>query len=914
MSSEVYVEMACNGLFGVGNNGMINPPDLKKSFSLSVVEIRTFDRDVYGLLIDIEMLIGLAKHLPEDSNRSFQALYTVHDVVNTIKLDDKMSYRDASEIAKKFFAMKNGDSQHLVHAMGHCHIDSAWLWSYPETIRKCARSWASTIRLMQTYPDFTFVCSQAQQYDWVKKHYPELYNQIKHYVKEGRFIPVGGAWVEMDGNLPSGESFIRQFLYGQRFFLQEFNIKCQEFWLPDTFGYSAQLPQILNHVGIKRFVTQKLSWNLVNKFPHHTFHWEGIDGSEVIAHFPPGESYNMMGNIDELLKTVNNFEDKGRSNHSLFLFGYGDGGQGPTEEMLEKLKRVANVDGCPIVQMSSPDDYFHAVEANEADNLNRWVGELYLELHNGTYTTQAKTKEKNRKCEVLLHDIEFLASLAISRNQGNVYPSEDLQHLWQLLMLNQFHDVLPGSSIQEVYKDAATYYKEIETTGKRLIGDSLKTIFPLEVGSDDVTAVINTVGWSRNEVISLSMNNTVNSPARKKIKDDTSQTDAYGNTLIMVNVPSYGYSIDLDRDSINGPAKVGITRDHEYHFLKNCCITAYIDSLGRIVKLIHNKSGKNAIADDCYGNQFVIFDDRPLYWDAWDVMDYHLETRKPVEHPIQLTKILDEGPLRASVEVSVKISDQSYIKQVISLDAGSPYLRFDTEVHWYENRKFLKVEFPVNVCSMQATYEIQSGHFQRPTHFNTSWDWAKYEVCSHRWADLSEYNWGVSILNDSKYGFSTLKNVMRLSLLRSPKAPDDKADMGVHRFAYALMPHTGTFQDAGVIQQAYNMNFPLRLHSISKMESVPISSFSFFQLDTPAVILETIKKSEDCNNVLVLRFYEAFGSRTSLTLTTRVSLKRAILSNGMEEPLEDSKCLLRTDGSIKLNFKPFEIQTLLCYL
>ncbi|KAK3097644.1 hypothetical protein FSP39_011690 [Pinctada imbricata] len=762
---QFYVEMACNGLFGAGNNGLINPPDVNKMFTLSQAELAVFDRLVYNLQVDIKLLHDMAKLLPEDIERGYQALYTVNSMINLIDFEDRSTMQSAHQKAESFFKEGNGASQHTLYAMGHAHIDTAWLWPYAETIRKCARSWVTTIRLMEDNPNFIFTCSQAQQYEWLKSHYPGLYKQIQHFVKKGQFIPVGGSWVEMDGNIPSGEAFVRQFLYGQRFFQKEFQIKCKE---------------------------------------HHTFWWEGIDGSRVLSHFPPGDCYTMKCEVKEMLFSMKNYQDKGRSPRSVYLFGHGDGGQGPTEDMLEVLKRVGNVDGLPRVKMSTPDDYFSEVEHSDKENLCTWRGELYLELHNGTYTTHAKVKQRNRLCEFLLHDVEFLSSVAaILSNHAFKYPQQQLHKLWKLLLLNQFHDVLPGSSIGIVYDDAHTYYKEIMKSCKSLTQEALKGLTGSPGAVRQTPSVINTIGWTRREVIQLP-ESSERSPAKKKTKtdiDQLTQIDSFGNTLAIVDAPSYGFTTDLYTEEVVTPATVTRHQDRDGHFiLQNGVLRAFVDNLGRITELYIDGQG-----------------------------------RKPLEYALQQAMILDEGPLRASLQLSIKISDKSYLKQIISLDAGSPYLKFDTEVHWHESHKFLKAEFATSIHSNNATYEIQYGHLQRTNHNNTSWDWAQFEgtnpswggwggvggdrggngvkyeiqyghlqrtnqnntlwdwaqfeVCGHKWADISEYGSGAAILNDSHYGYYIKDGVMRLSLLRSPKAPDEQADMGVHKFKYAFMPH-----------------------------------------------------------------------------------------------------------------------------
>uniref|UniRef100_A0A452TDN2 Mannosidase alpha class 2C member 1 n=1 Tax=Ursus maritimus TaxID=29073 RepID=A0A452TDN2_URSMA len=595
-SLTIYVEVACNGLLGAGKGTMIAAPDPEKMFRVSRAELAVFCRDVHRLLVDLELLLGIAKGLGEDNQRSFQALYTANQMVNVCDPAQPETFPVAQALASRFFGQRGGESQHTIHAMGHCHIDTAWLWPFKETVRKCARSWATAVQLMEQNPDFIFVCSQAQQLEWVKSHYPGLHARLQEFACRGQFVPVGGTWVEMDGNLPSGEAMVRQFLQGQNFFRQEFGKMCSEFWLPDTFGYSAQLPQIMRSCGIRHFLTQKLSWNLVNSFPHHTFFWEGLDGSRVLAHFPPGDSYGMQGSVEEVLKTVVKNRDKGRTNHSAFLFGFGDGGGGPTQTMVDRLKRLHNTDGLPRVQLSSPGRLFSALES-DSGQLCAWVGELFLELHNGTYTTHAQIKKGNRECERILHDVELLSSLAVARSAQFLYPAAQLQDLWRLLLLNQFHDVVTGSCIQLVAEEAMCHYEgEV---------DALPAAVPDVRGG-------------------------ASSPA-------------------LVTVPSMGYASAPAPTSLQPPQTqqpVFVVQETDGSVtLDNGIIRVRLDPTGCLTSLVLVASGREAIAEGAVGNQFVLFDDVPLYWDAWDVMDYHLETRLVPSGCWAL--LCSGGPLRA---------------------------------------------------------------------------------------------------------------------------------------------------------------------------------------------------------------------------------------------------------------------------
>ncbi|XP_011788244.1 PREDICTED: alpha-mannosidase 2C1 isoform X4 [Colobus angolensis palliatus] len=796
-SLTLYVEVACSGLLGAGKGSIIAAPDPEKMFQLSRAELAVFHRDVHMLLVDLELLLGIAK---------------------------------------------------------------------------------------------------AQQLEWVKSRYPGLHSRLQEFACRGQFVPVGGTWVEMDGNLPSGEAMVRQFLQGQNFFLQEFGKMCSEFWLPDTFGYSAQLPQIMHGCGIRRFLTQKLSWNLVNSFPHHTFFWEGLDGSRVLVHFPPGDSYVMQGSVEEVLKTVANNRDKGRANHSAFLFGFGDGGGGPTQTMLDRLKRLSNTDGLPRVQLSSPRQLFSALES-DSGQLCTWVGELFLELHNGTYTTHAQIKKGNRECERILHDVELLSSLALARSAQFLYPAAQLQHLWRLLLLNQFHDVVTGSCIQMVAEEAMCHYEDIRCHGNTLLSAAAAALCAGEPGPEGLL-IVNTLPWKRTEVMAL-------------------PKPGGAHSLALVTVPSMGYAPVPPPTSLQPllpqqPVFVVQETDGSVT-LDNGIIRVKLDPTGRLTSLVLVASGREAIAEGAVGNQFVLFDDVPLYWDAWDVMDYHLETRKPVLGQAGTLAVGTEGGLRGSAWFLLQISPNSRLSQEVVLDVGCPYVRFHTEVHWHEAHKFLKVEFPARVRSSQATYEIQFGHLQRPTHYNTSWDWARFEVWAHRWMDLSEHGFGLALLNNCKYGASVRGSILSLSLLRAPKAPDFTADMGRHEFTYALMPHKGSFQDAGVIQAAYSLNFPLL--ALPAPSPAPATSWSAFSLSSPAVVLETVKQAESSpqRRSLVLRLYEAHGSHVDCWLHLSLPVQEAILCDLLERPDPAGHLPLR-DSRLKLTFSPFQVLSLLLVL
>ena len=877
---ELYIEVACNGLFGLNI-----PAHNIRIGELLQAEIAVFDREAWNLYWDFKIVADMAEHLPANTPRGGQALYAANAVVNALTLEDRATWPAARKIANDFLKAKNGDGQHHLSAVGHAHIDTAWLWPIAETKRKCARSFSTAVRYMDEHPEYKFACSQAQQYEWMKDLYPPLFERIREKVAAGQFIPAGGTWVEPDCNIPSGESLIRQFLFGQRFFEQEFGMRCAEFWNPDVFGYSGTLPQIMRLAGIKYFLTQKLSWNQFNKPTSHTFIWEGIDGSQVLTHFPPTDTYNAMASVKEVLYNVSNFKDHERANESYMLFGYGDGGGGPTLSMLEQIRRMGDVDGLPHVDLRSPQEFFARCEA-DAKDLTVWSGELYFELHRGTYTSQARNKKFNRQCEFILHDIEFLSAIAFASSDYD-YPTDELASLWKRVLTNQFHDIIPGSSIGEVYQDSTVEYLEILQRGGMLREAALRALIDQDAAVPESVCAVNTLGVARTEVVEL--------PSGLR----SLQTVENGRALGVVSAPPMGYCINPVGSTPEVPAT--IAESAEQFTLENEFVRALFNYEGGLISLFDKRANRESIAPGQVANRFVLFDDNPVHWDAWDVDVFHLEKYMMVDGATS-ARVTERGPLRACIEFTYVLTNASILRQTVSLTALSPRLDFDTHVDWHERHKFLKVEFPLNIRAQNATYEIQFGHLQRPTHFNTSWDLARFEVSAHKWADLSETGFGVALLNDCKYGYSTHGNVMRLSLIRAPTHPDPEADQGEHSFRYALLPHAGMFQYAEVIEEAYRFNLPLIVFPGSSQPN----EMSFFQVDTPSVVIETVKKAEDSDD-LIVRLYEAHGGRGPVLLSTPLPVHSVALCNILEDEFRE---LTWENGGVQFEVTPFQIVTL----
>ena len=861
------VETACNHFGGVGE-------PFPGMGTLTTAEIAVFDREAWDLLMDYMVVAEMAEHVPRPSTRGAQALWTANAMTNTCNLDDRLTWPATRRLARAFLAARNGDGQHNLTAIGHAHIDTAWLWPLAETKRKCYRTFSTAIATMDLYPGYKFACSQAQQFDWIKQGQPKLFAKIRRKVKEGSFVPVGGSWVEPDCNIPSGESLVRQFLVGQRFFEQEFGIRCTECWIPDVFGYNGQLPQIICGVGITRFLTQKLSWNQTNKPHAHTFWWEGIDGSRVLTHFPPADNYSSYGNVREMIYVLNQHKDLERSNESIFLYGYGDGGGGPTWDMIEHLKRMRDLDGLPRVEFRSPKQFFDRLEA-EMKPLTAQVGELYLEAHRGTLTTQAKTKLLNRRCEEMLHDVEFLSAVT-----KGAYPTAELDRLWKLALLNQFHDIIPGSSITEVHDESTAQLKDVLARSGKLREAALRRIDVLAATTKDAPEkqpgqllVVNTLGFERREVVEIA-----GKPA-------------------IVTAPSMGFAVQRAATKTEHPVTVKETASG--FVLANEFIRATFRRDGHLTSLLDLRTDRETI--EGRANHFVLFDDIALAFDAWDVEVYHLEKRYDVAGATTC-RIVANHPLRVTLEFTFALSKTSSLKQRVSLDAVSPRLDFACEVDWHETAEFLKVEFPTTIRSDTATYEIQFGHIARSTRFNNSYDLARFEVCAHRWADLSEPGLGLAVLNDCKYGFGTQGNVMRLSLLRSPKYPDPVADMGRHQFRYALMPHAGDFRAAGVIPAAAAFNSPL----VTRKTQAPAGEHSFLSSSNPALVIDTVKKAED-SDALIVRLYEAHGSRGRATLRFDRKFKSAHRCNLLED---DAERLPLRSQLLPISYRPHEIISL----
>ena len=780
-----------------------------------------------------------------------------------------------------------------VTAVGHAHIDTAWLWPLRETIRKCARTFSTAVSLMEDFPEYRFVCSAAQHLAWIEERYPDLFARIAERVRTGQFVPVGGMWVEADCNLASGEALVRQIVFGKRYFADRFGVDCRELWLPDAFGYTAALPQIMAAAGVDWFVSQKLSWNETNRFPFHTFWWEGIDGTRVRAHFPPADTYNGVMSLRQLFRSA-------RAARSIYPYGHGDGGGGPTREMLEAARRVNDVNGAPMVALEPPAAFFAAVEADPAP-LPVWAGDLYLEKHRGTFTSQAGIKRGNRKGEAALQAAE-LWTAAIACGPGGTGQGaevrDELEAAWRLLLTNQFHDILPGSSIRWVTEEAEAQLAEVQRRADALSGDAL----------DALAASVDTSGFAGPAVVF--------NPApfaRREVVD-------IAGRLQMVEVPPLGWTTIGENGGSRTRSTAHMTdeRDRQVSagdgWMDNGRVRVEWDAGGCLTRMYDLDHGREVLAEGAVGNLFQLHEDRPKDYDAWDVDREYLDhvtdlvggaLTAPVEIAILEGDSVEEGGLRAAVRFR-RCFGQSVIDQTMVLTAGSRRVDFVTDVDWHEDHKFLKVAFPVAVHAPSARFEIQFGHLARPTHANTAFEQARFEVCAQRWADLSEAGFGVALLNDCKYGYDVRGHTIRLSLLRAPTAPDPLCDRGRHRFTYAVLPHGGDL--VPVIAAGYALGAPLQVRSPGPgCAGQRPPELSLIRVADPGFVVETVKAADDGRG-LIVRGYEALGGRRRIRLVPGVACTMAVRTDLLERDGDDIP--VDPGGAVELTVRPFELVTL----
>ncbi|MFD7232253.1 alpha-mannosidase [Streptomyces sp. NPDC059881] len=832
-------------------------------YRLTRMDLAVFEETVWQLVMDLEVLGELMPELPADSARRWEILRAVDRALDAVDLQDvKGTAAAARACLEGVLATPAQPSAHRISAVGHAHIDSAWLWPLRETVRKVARTTSNMTALLEDEPDFVFAMSQAQQWAWIKDYRPEVWAKVKKAVADGRFVPAGGMWVESDTNMPGSEAMARQFVHGKRFFLEEFGVENDEAWLPDTFGFAAGLPQIIKAAGSKWLLTQKISWSRTNTFPHHTFQWEGIDGTRIFTHFPPVDTYNCSMKGSEIAHAAKNFKDKGVARHSLAPTGWGDGGGGTTREMVAKAARMRDLEGAATVVWETPEEFFTKAEA-EYPNAPVWVGELYLELHRATLTSQAKTKQGNRRSEHLLREAELWAATAAVR-AGFPYPYEQLDRIWKTVLLHQFHDILPGSSIAWVHREAEKTYAAVAEELNGVVEAAQRAL----AGEGTAELVFNSAPHSRHGV-------AAGGAARP----------AEGGTSYL------------------------LPRDGGGHVLDNGLLRVETDERGLVVSVYDIGAEREAVAPGGAVNLLQIHPDFPNMWDAWDVDEFYRNTVTDLVDADAVEAV--EGSQTAAVRI-VRSFGESKVTQVLSLAPGAKRLDIDTEVDWHETEKFLKLAFPLDVHAERYASETQFGHFHRATHTNTSWEAAKFEACNHRFVHIGEPDWGVALVNDSTYGHDVTRSVrtsdagttttVRVSLLRAPRFPDPETDQGVHRFRHALVPGA-TIGDA--VREGYRVNLPERRATGADDGIAPLVT-----VDNDAVVVTAVKLADDGSGDVVVRFHESLGGRARATLTAGFQVARAEATDLLERPLPQAQEPQRAGDSVSVSLRPFELVTL----
>jgi len=874
---NIWADAGLNDLFG----------NLRNDGRVQTAAIAVCDDEMRALAFDFIVLHDFWQSAPKDTPRSKQIRHALQLVAATMIDFTPDEVKAARKILAPVLAKKNGDASLHISAIGHAHLDLAWLWPERETRRKGARTFATALELIDRYPEYIFGAPQPQLHQWMKEEHPRLYHKIKRAVKQGRIEPQGAMWVESDTNTPCGESLVRQLLYGKRFFKEEFGVEMDYLWLPDVFGYSASLPQILKLAGVDYFMTMKLSWSLINKFPHHSFRWQGIDGSQVLAHMLPEDNYNGPAAPRAILKIERDYLDADVSDQALMCYGIGDGGGGPGAEHLESLRRVENLAGLPPIRRETAAAFFPRW-AQDADSFATWVGELYLERHQGTFTTHARTKWYNRRLEQALRELEWTAAYA-SIAAGKAYPRKELLKMWQRVLFFQFHDILPGSSIKRVYDECKADYAEmLADIGKRLAQARRAVARKLDArGCAKPYMVSNSLSWARTEWLKL------------------------GRRWTQVTVPPMSFSVV---DAQAPRAEIPELKATET-LLENDCLRVRFHKSGAISSIHDKTARREVLADGTMANRLTVYQDKG---DAWDIpLDY--ADKKVRFMKLESCEAKVDGP-RAMLRQRYTLN-HSVLEQEIVLTAGSSLIEFDTRTTWRETESMLRTSFPVDILSKHATYEIQFGSIERPTHRNTTWDLAQDEVPAQRWVDLSQGTYGVALLNDSKYGHKVKDNVLDLNLLRSvphtgavvfddsnlkPGEPNYRyTDQEDHEFRYALLPHAGDHVDADVVREAWAFNLPLQAMPV-KAHQGEGDSLALVQMDSDSVVVETVKLAEDRDSMIV-RLYESAGSPAKAKVTFGRSVSRVREVNLMEEP---GKTLRVGKTGLTTTFGAFQIRTL----
>lgn len=834
-----------------------------------------WNEEAYQLWMDVRTLTEIMEALPSGSLRAAKIGRALQNFTLEVDFEqpaDKraLDYKKGRELLRPALECKNGSTAPTFYGIGNAHLDVVWLWPLAETERKVARTFAAQLRLIERYPEYRFLQSQPQTYEFCSRHYPELFDRIKAAIKTGGWIAEGAMWVEPDTNMTSGESLVRQLIHGMRYFKEELGVDCETLWLPDTFGYTAALPQILKSCGIKYLVTQKIFWsyNEGERFPYHYFTWQGMDGSEIVSYLPT--SYTYTTNPKQLTDVWDNRVQKDDMDKFLLPFGYGDGGGGPSRDYVEFALREKDIEGCPKVRMEHPSKIFEDLEADGGPE-NTYVGELYFTAHRGVYTTQASVKWGNRKSELALREGELWG--AVASLDGFAYPRAEVDAAWKKVLLNQFHDILPGSSIARVYDEALVLHKEAIATGDSLTKAAANSL----AGKGDGLVAFNSLSWERDAVIKLPEG---------------------GYTR--VKLPSCGYA-PVTKAALDHSEAVCVAVTAEGATLQNALVKAVFSPEGELVSFVLKSSGRELADGEM--NRFLLYKDVPRTFDAWDI-DSPYEKQFVESGSNTVIKLLESDPYRCAIEISKNIGN-STICQTVSLESGAIRVEFDTTVEWHELHRLLKVSFPVRVSTTEGINEMQYGYVKRPTHRSRAYDKDRFEVCNHRYTALCDEGHGAAVLNDCKYGVSMLGNAINLTLLRAAGSPELATDNGPQRFTYAFTAWEGCFMQSPVVREGYELN-------VAPVLATGAASGSLFAIENGEnIVIDVVKPAEDGSGDLILRLYESKRADTCCKLKWSLprAVKSAVLCN-MLEGRESEQPLAIAEDSAALHFRAFEVKTI----
>lgn len=861
-------------------------------YDVGGMDICLRDDEIMDFLFDLETLLSLRQTLPEKSFRRAEverALYEAHlklyyDPATCTSEQFRAGLRAAAPLLKEQLARKNGECAPTVGLIGHSHMDTAWLWPISETKKKCARTYANQLNLMAEYPEYKFVQSSAYHSDVIRRLYPELFQRIQQAVAEGRYEPNGGVWVECDCNLTGGESMIRQFLWGQRFTRKYFNYTADSFWLPDTFGYSYAIPQIMKGCCVDYFLTTKMAWNDTNKFPYTSFYWQGLDGTRVLTHLnrthigPTPETLHMITDGDDAI------QEKRSSDMRLFSYGKGDGGGGPEFEMIESARRMHDLDGVPKCKDMTVSEFMHQLEES-IQHPSVYAGEMYLELHRGTLTNQHEIKRGNRLCEIALHNLE-LATVMDAVKRGIAADGKEIAPLTNTMLVRQFHDILPGTCIHSVHEETRKVIAETIHQAHAMMA----ALLPSDA-TENAETLLNPLPFARQDTLYLDAQ-------EEGVEGLVAQafTDLNGNRKLAVagaDIPAFGSrTIRFTKEATKAASPFILNGDH----LTTPFAEITFDANGGIASMIDRRNGRELVQGLPF-NTFLMAEDLPASWDNWDV-DADIEEKFAPVGTLLSREVVADGPVELRIRCKWAISEKSTIEQDLVFSASSPMIVFDTVMNWQEEHRFLKTAFDTALHCDGVRNEVQFGCIRRSNHRSTDVEKARFEICNHKYSDLSETTYGIALLNDCKYGLSVNEGSMRLSLHKGGILPDNQGDKGRHLCRYAILPHAEAYGAKSVVQPAYMFNYA-PIAKAGAFSAEPLVSLE----NADNVIIESVKPCEDAEKAYILRLYEATGDYANVKLHFQHPVKGLTLCNMLEEEQETV-----ADGALSL--KPFQIRTI----